>query len=209
MRQRAREIATRSPTASKCSSRKQRVSDIGMKTIGWIRQYDKAACGGVVAEASITEKSHGRGYSFQGAAMSCKKGCTIAEGHPQAKLRNGKQRVVHGQQTTRGCALISTLNDIDGVVNASGANIADQFRQDANGNVLPIFLPRPLSACGFDQHVIVTDQAGQALEGVRYQLFDTRGAVIAGVTGPDGRTSVMGGEAGETLSFSLMPEEDA
>lgn len=39
-----------------------------MKIIGWIRYGDKAACGGVVVEASAVEISHGRGYTFQGAA---------------------------------------------------------------------------------------------------------------------------------------------
>jgi uncharacterized Zn-binding protein involved in type VI secretion len=174
-----------------------------MKTIGWIRLGDKAACGGVVAEASSTETSHGKGYAFQGAAMDCKKGCKIADGHPHARLTNGKQRVTHGQRTSAGCALASTLNDVDGIGNASGGRIADAFGHDAEGNLLEIFLPRPLSLCAFDQHAVFVDEHGATLGDVNYQLADERGAVIAGVTGSDGRTDTMGGERAGTLTLSL------
>jgi uncharacterized Zn-binding protein involved in type VI secretion len=178
-----------------------------MKIIGWIRLDDKAACGGTVAEASLTEKSHGLGYSFQGAAMSCNKGCKIVDGYPHAKLQNGKQRVIHGQRTSEGCALISTLNHINGIGNATGQNIADKFIKDAAGNLLEVFLPRPLSLCEFDQHVVFTDEDGAVLDEVHYQLTDTRGAVITGVTGPDGRTEIMGGDGSEVLLISLGPGE--
>lgn len=163
-----------------------------MKTIGWIRLGDKAACGGVVAEASSIETSHGRGYAFQGAAMDCKKGCKIADGYPNARLTNGRQRVTHGQRTSGGCALASTLNDIDGIGNAPGSRIADAFEQDAEGNLLEIFLPRPLASCTFDQHVVFVDEHGAALDDVHYRLADERGAVIAGVTANGGRTDAMG-----------------
>jgi uncharacterized Zn-binding protein involved in type VI secretion len=180
-----------------------------MKTIGWVRLGDKASCGGVVAEASSTETSHGKGYAFQGAAMDCKKGCKIADGHPNARLTNGKQRVTHGQRTSGGCALASTLNDVDGIGNASGSNIADAFKQDAEGNLQEIFLPRPLSLCAFDQHVVFVDEHGAELHDVPYQLADERGAVIAGITGSDGRTNSMGGEQSGTLTISLGAGETA
>lgn len=180
-----------------------------MKIIGWIRQDDKASCGGVVAEGSTTEKSHGKGYAFQGGAMRCDKGCTIVDGHAHARLENGKQRVTHGQSTSGGCALISTLNGIDGIGNASGACIADAFVQDAEGKPRELFLPRAASLCEFDQHIIFTDEDGVLLDDVHYQLYDTRGAILAGVTGKDGRTEIMGGDRGETLSFSIGPTETA
>jgi uncharacterized Zn-binding protein involved in type VI secretion len=174
-----------------------------MNTIGWVRRGDKASCGGAVAEASSTETSHGNGYAFQGAAMDCKKGCKIADGHPSARLTNGKQRVTHGQRTSGRCVLASTLNDIDGIGNASGSLIADAFKQDAEGNLLEIFLPRPLSLCAFDQHVVFVDEHGTKLDDVPYQLADERGAVIAGVTGSDGRTDSMGSARAGTLTISL------
>lgn len=180
-----------------------------MKIIGWIRLGDKASCGGVVAEGSATEKSHGIGYAYQGAAMNCQNGCTIADAHAHAQLENGRQRVTHGQCTSGGCSLISTLNNIDGIGNASGATVADAFAQDAEGKLVNIFLPRQLELCEYDQHIVFTDEDGALLDEVHYQLFDTRGARISGVTGKDGRTEIMGGERGETLSFSLERLETA
>lgn len=180
-----------------------------MKIIGWIRLGDKASCGGVVAEGSSTEKSHGKGYAFQGATMTCNKGCRIVDGYAHAKLENGMQRVTHGQCTSGGCALISTLNDIDGIGNASGANVADAFVQDAEGKLLDLFLPRPPALCEYDQHIVFTAEDGSLLDDVHYQLYDTRGAVITGVTGKDGRTEIMGGDRGETLTVTLGPTEAA
>lgn len=174
-----------------------------MKIIGWIRLGDKASCGGVVAEGSSNEKSHGKGYAFQGAAMSCNKGCKIADGYAHAKLENGKQRVTHGQCTSGGCALISTLNNIDGIGNAGGTAVADAFVQDAEGKLMDLFLPRAPELCEYDQHIVFTDEDGALLDEVHYQLVDTRGAVITGVTGKDGRTEVMSGDRGEMLSFTL------
>lgn len=174
-----------------------------MKIIGWIRIGDKASCGGVVAEASQSEKSHGLGYAFQGGTMSCNKGCKIADGYAHAKLDNGMLRVTHGQLTSGGCALVSTLNDIDGIGNASGKPLADQFIQDAEGKLVDVFLPRARALCEFDQHLVFEDEHGKALEGIHYQLFDTRGALISGVTGADGKTDIMGGDKGEHLLFML------
>lgn len=86
-----------------------------MQIIGWIRVSDKAACGSAVAEGSSCEFSDGIGYSFQGARMACTKGCVIADGYPDSTLSNGKAQVLHGQLTSGGCPLISTLNGVDGV----------------------------------------------------------------------------------------------
>ena len=180
-----------------------------MKIVGWIRLDDKASCGGVVAEGSATEKSHGKGYAFQGAAMNCPSGCTIADAYPHARLENGKQRVTHGQCTSGGCSLISTLNNIDGIGNASGAVVADAFAQDAQGKLLSIFLPRSPELCEYDQHIVFTDEHGAPLDDVHYQLCDSRGALIKGVTGKDGRTEIMGGDRDETLSFMIGRTETA
>lgn len=180
-----------------------------MKIIGWIRLGDQASCGGVVAEGSSAEKSHGKGYAFQGATMSCNKGCKIVDGYAKAELENGRKRVHHGQCTSGGCALISTLNNIDGVGNASGMAVADAFAQSAEGKLLDIFLPRASALCEFDQHIVFTDEDGTLLDEIHYQLVDSRGAVITGVTGADGRTEVMAGDRGETLSFTLERTDDA
>jgi uncharacterized Zn-binding protein involved in type VI secretion len=68
-----------------------------------------------VAEGSACDISDGIGYTFQGARMSCRQNCTIAEGYPQSILSNGAAQVLDGQKTSSGCRLISTLNGVDGV----------------------------------------------------------------------------------------------
>jgi uncharacterized Zn-binding protein involved in type VI secretion len=68
-----------------------------------------------VAEGSSCEFSDGIGYSFQGARMSCNGSCVISEGYPKSTLSNGNAQVLHGQLTSGGCPLISTLTGVDGV----------------------------------------------------------------------------------------------
>jgi len=104
-----------------------------MNIIGWIREGDKAACGGKVAEGLNTCTSHGIPYSFQGARMACRKNCVIAEGFSRSTLANGRSQVIHGMKTSGGCQLNSTLNDIDGVGNESSEAIPLSFMQDHIG----------------------------------------------------------------------------
>ncbi len=47
--------------------------------------------------------------------MACRHGCKIAQGFPHATLTNERNMVHHGQRTLRGCQLISSLNNIDGL----------------------------------------------------------------------------------------------
>jgi uncharacterized Zn-binding protein involved in type VI secretion len=86
-----------------------------MNIVGWIRQGDATACGGIVAEGLSNCISRGRAISFQGARVTCSKSCAIAEGFSRATLPNGQPRVIHGMKTTGGCACYSTLNGVDGV----------------------------------------------------------------------------------------------
>ena len=86
-----------------------------MNIVGWIRKGDRAACGGVVLQGSECDVSHGRAYAYQGAQMACRHACKIAQGFPHATLSNQRNMVHHGQRTMRGCALLSTLNNIDGL----------------------------------------------------------------------------------------------
>ena len=104
-----------------------------MNIIGWIREGDKAACGGKVVEGLNTCTGRGIPYSFQGARMACRNNCVIVEGFSRATLANGRSRVIHGMRTSGGCPLHSTLNDIDGVSNESGEAIPLRFTQDHNG----------------------------------------------------------------------------
>ncbi|HEY1150265.1 MAG TPA: PAAR domain-containing protein, partial [Pseudoduganella sp.] len=91
---------------------------------------DVAACGGVVAEGLSTATSNGVPYSFQGARMACRKSCVIAEGYARSTLTNGKHRVIHGQSTSGGCPLYSSINDFDGVANERGEAVPLGFIQD-------------------------------------------------------------------------------
>jgi uncharacterized Zn-binding protein involved in type VI secretion len=102
----------------------------GMEIIGWIREGDRAACGGLVVEGDQSCISHGRPYSFQGAHLACKKKCSIAEGFVRCTLTNGRSAVIHGMKTSGGCPLLSTLNDIDGVSNEAGTTVPLSFVQD-------------------------------------------------------------------------------
>ena len=104
-----------------------------MNIIGWIRQGDKAACGGLVVEWLSTCTGHGVPYSYQGARMACRNSCVIAEGFDRSTLANGRHRVIHGMTTSGGCPLYSTLNDIDGVGNESGKAVPLSFAQGDNG----------------------------------------------------------------------------
>lgn len=86
---------------------------------GWIRKNDKASCGGTVIEGDEHCVGHGRPYSFKGARISCRKNCMIAEGFEHSILIIGLPRVVHGMKTSGDCTLMSTLNGVDGIDDAS------------------------------------------------------------------------------------------
>ena len=90
-----------------------------MKIAGFIRVGDKTGCGGTVLEGDETCVSHGRAYAFQGARVSCRKRCVIAEGVMHMILANGRPRVTDGMKTSGGCVCESTLNGVDGIT--SGA----------------------------------------------------------------------------------------
>jgi uncharacterized Zn-binding protein involved in type VI secretion len=105
-----------------------------MKILGWIREGDRAACGGVAAEGFPTHISYGKALSYYGARMKCRKNCVIAQAHPLYTLPNGQQVPHHGHVTSGGCPLESTLNDIHGWGNESQEPIALTFKQDENGN---------------------------------------------------------------------------
>lgn len=104
-----------------------------MNIIGWIRVGDRATCGSEVIEGLTTCTGYGIPYSFQGAHIACGNNCIIAEGYARSTLPNGRNRVLHGMQTSGGCLLHSTLNDIDGVSNVSEEAIARHPKQDHGG----------------------------------------------------------------------------
>ena len=158
-----------------------------MEIIGWIRFGDKASCGGTVAEASMVEISHGRGYTFTGARMSCRKNCVISGGYPLSTLSNGRTRVIHGDCTSGGCPLQSTLNDIDGIGNDSGTAIASTFYQSSDGEWLPKYGPEHFTEESPDEQVrAVDDKTGEPISDLAYCIEAPDGTTYSGQTDSEG-----------------------
>jgi uncharacterized Zn-binding protein involved in type VI secretion len=158
-----------------------------MEIIGWIRQGDKAACGGTVIEGSSAEISYGKGYSFKGARIACRKNCVIAEGFSGARLSNGRSQVIHGMLTTGGCPLQSTLNDIDGVGNESGGAVASTFYQTTEGEWLPKFGVDHFNEESPDEQVRAIDaKTGRPIPELSYFIEAPDGSTYNGHTDADG-----------------------
>jgi uncharacterized Zn-binding protein involved in type VI secretion len=153
-----------------------------MEIIGWIRLGDKAACGGTVIEGSAFEISHGRGYSYQGARMACPKNCVIVDGLLRATLSNGRCQVTHGQVTSGGCPLQSTLNDIDGVGIEAGEAIADKHFLNADGEWAGVKSLEPHEDPYDEQPQLLSHPIG----GMPYYVETMDGRTFSGVAGEDG-----------------------
>lgn len=155
-----------------------------MRIIGWIREGDKAACGGHVVWGDQLCKSHGKPYAFEGARLVCAKNCVIAEGFMRRTLTNRRHAVIHGMKTSGGCPLISTLNDIDGVGNGTGADIPAGFFQNADGEWAPA---QPAAAIAgdrpYDEQTVLTSPP---IEGVPYFIETRDGRTFSGRAGPGG-----------------------
>lgn len=163
-----------------------------MNIIGWIREGDKAACGGTVVEGDLTCTSHGRAYSFQGAHMACRKNCVIAEGFIRSTLTNGRSQVIHGMVTSGGCPLQSTLNDIDGVGNESGEHVPASFVEHQGEWVEK----------KFDEQFFFKDENGTILAGIPYTVkLDDE--LIHGTTDDDGKTERYVTDGAKQIEFHI------
>lgn len=151
-----------------------------IRTIGWIRKGDKAACGATVIEGIDWFNSHGQKIAVQGARMSCANGCVIAEGYPHSKVGT-TPRVIHGMRTSCGCPLLSTLNNIDGVAKGSDEEVPIRYVME-NG----LWVGKTNE--GFDQHFLLQDEVtGEPLAHRKYKIT-CNGKVFEGRTGIDGKT---------------------
>jgi uncharacterized Zn-binding protein involved in type VI secretion len=152
-----------------------------MVIIGWVRQADRAACGGIVAEGDPFVISDGIPYTFQGAKVACRKSCVIAEGYQLSTLMNGKPQVLHGMVTSGGCPLISTLNDEDGVSNEGAVEVPISYFLNADG----CWIARPPVPRNepFDEQARL--EAPRA-EGMPYLVRTMDGRTFAGRVGPTG-----------------------
>mgnify|MGYP000672159484 CR=1 FL=1 len=153
-----------------------------MNIIGWIRLGDKAACGGNVVEGLETCRGRGVPYSFEGAHMACRNNCVIAEGFSRSTLSNGRSRVIHGMRTSGGCPLYSTLNEVDGVANQSGAAMAEKHFLNADGEWAPVKEPGP-NETPYDER---PQLAAPPIAGVPYIIETKDGRTFSGRAGADG-----------------------
>lgn len=160
-----------------------------MRIIGWIRAGDKTACGGSVVEGLSTCTSLGVPVSFQGARIACPKNCVIAEGFSRSTLANGRIRVLHGMMTSAGCPLYSTINDIDGVGNATQSEIPNAFILGYNGqwvgNTAGV-----TSAIrqAYDEQFMLLDANDRPLRGTYYTEKLSSGEFLHGETDGEGKT---------------------
>lgn len=153
-----------------------------MNIIGWIRENDKAACGGTVMEGHKDWISHGLPFSFQGARMACRNNCVIAEGFSRSILPNGHSMVIHGMKTSGGCPLYSTLNDVDGICNESGDVIAEKHFLNAEGHWVPVREPGPHEALYDERPQLIAPP----IDGVPYYIETLDGRTFSGRAGADG-----------------------
>jgi uncharacterized Zn-binding protein involved in type VI secretion len=153
-----------------------------MKVRGWIRQGDRAACGATVTEGDPTFSSHGQQLAFDGAAMSCTRRCHVVAGASNATLPGGRRKAVHGDATSAGCPLLSTLNDSHGI-EAGGGAIPTAFFQGSDGSWQPGKYD--------DYYVLRGAGSGNPLGNVAYAIVRESGAVEHGVTDAHGKTHLL------------------
>jgi uncharacterized Zn-binding protein involved in type VI secretion len=160
-----------------------------MKIIGWIREGDKAACGGRVVEGLSTCKSYGGPISFQGAQIACQKNCVIAEGFSHFTLPNGRSRVIHGMISSGGCPLHSTINDIDGVGNEGQDTIPVAFIQGHDGQwVGNTAVVSSSIRQEYDEQFMLIGGDGRPLGATYYTAKLASGELLHGETDNQGRT---------------------
>ena len=171
-----------------------------MNIVGWIRVGDQAACSGTVAEGDPAFSSDGRAFSFRGAQISCPSNCVISEGFPGSLISNARQRVLHGMKTSGGCPLLSTLNERDGVSNASDETLPIRFvRSDAGEWV-------GKTNEGYDQHFVLTDEQTDRPLAHRHYRMTFKGQVIEGKTDAEGRTEKVESDDPAEVAIEIMPE---
>lgn len=170
-----------------------------MKTLGWIRIGDKAACGGTVAEGFEHTRFDGVPYSFQGAKMNCPQGCVIAEGASIFRLASGRLLPHHGHRTSGGCPLHSTLNDTCGYANSASDVVPNQYIPDGCGGWTACSHDAP-----YDLSFLVRDEhTGHPLPHVPYRIDLGAGRGIEGMTDASGRTEIVWSDCPEHATLTV------
>lgn len=176
-----------------------------MSIIGWIRQGDGASCGGTVAQGHPTVTSHGKPMAHHGSPITCRKNCVIVAGDHHATLPDGLPMALHGDKSSGGCPLISTLIDIHGVGNAAGAPIVTAYFQPLAAAALAAAAAAPGAAAvpqavadepwvpaEFDDHYVLLGASdGKPLANTVYAVEREDGSVEHGITDASGHTHML------------------
>lgn len=164
-----------------------------MSIIGWIREGDAAACGGSVRQGHPAFISHGKALAHQGSPMACKKNCVVMAGEHHFTLPDGLPQALHGDKTSGGCPLASTLNGIHGVGNASGAPIVTSYFQPAAAGLEPAALADEpwLPGQYDDRYMLLGVSDGKPLANTAYAIEREDGSIEHGTTDADGHTHLL------------------
>jgi uncharacterized Zn-binding protein involved in type VI secretion len=169
-----------------------------MNIIGWVREGDAAACGGSVKQGHPAFISHGRPLAHDGSPMACKKNCVVKAGEHHFTLPDGLLQALHGDKTSGGCPLASTLNGIHGVDNPSGAPIVTAYFQPAAAALTAVGLD--LALLGDepwvpgqydDRYVLLSASNGEPLADTVYAIVREDGSIEHGTTDAGGNTHLL------------------
>jgi uncharacterized Zn-binding protein involved in type VI secretion len=169
-----------------------------MSIIGWIREGDAASCGGHVEHGHPTYTSHGKPLAHDGSPMKCRKNCVVNAGNHHFTLPDGLLQALHGDETSGGCPLTSTLNGIHGIDDPSGAPVATAFFQPAAAALIaaglavaPLEDERWVPGRYDDRYVLVGANDGEPLAHTDYAIQREDGSVEYGTTDAEGHTHLL------------------
>lgn len=173
-----------------------------MGIIGWIREGDAAACGGSVKLGHPNYISHGKALAHHGSPMACKKNCVVTAGEHHFSLPDGLLQALHGDRTSGGCPLTSTLNGIHGAGDPSGAPIVTAYFQPTAAALAASGLePEALDAALVDapwvpgqcddRYVLLGVSDGKPLAHTAYAIEREDGGIEHGTTDADGHTHLL------------------
>lgn len=172
-----------------------------MSIIGWIREGDAASCGGSVKQGHPLYNSHGKPLAHHGSPIACRKNCVVVAGDHHFTLPDGLPQALHGDKSSNGCPLASTLNGIHGIDDPSGAPPATAWFQPAAAalaaTVAPEALEEALAEAPWvpgeydDRYVLVSAGNGEPLAHAAYAIEREDGSIEHGTTDAEGHTHLL------------------
>lgn len=176
----------------------------------YIHVGDRTTADGVVLEGLTTNTWQGKPNSYEGDKIDCRscntKGVIQCDGTRVSHTgSHGREAALDGDLCICSChpppRLVASqfVYGTDGVASAAAVD----FGNDENN------LRAERMASVYDQHLVFEDQHGNRLEGIPYQITDSRGAVLRGFSCADGKTKILPGDNGDTLSCLIATEESA